>query len=366
MKTAIKKHLITTTILLLLILFGGGYSVGLFESFSNKDKDNGCIIPDPIVSYESPDGQIVDIAMSESKIFEDNNKDVKFKKHVSFDLPDGRIADVPFEESKQFWDDNRELGVKVRKYFTPVKSTLSEQLGFSVRIQPTHRTFNLNGQTGSVPFENADKFLKDNPTAKEVVAFDFDEQRGYVPPENAWLFLKANPTAIPVYYDLSGKHSITTEPIVYYIFDNEEVAVPFSGMKKLEDSLKDISYSKNLKFRNNVDTILVSLNKVNLFLKENEGKGYKPFVHKTVRSKETKLCEPIISYNIDGEKMNIPLSKAKEFENQPKNKYRNYSKTIPFEVDGKSFDIPFEEAIDFWNKNRAQGFCVKVMMVDAK
>ena len=30
-------------------------------------------MPDPIVSYESPDGKIVDIAMSESKTFEDNN-----------------------------------------------------------------------------------------------------------------------------------------------------------------------------------------------------------------------------------------------------------------------------------------------------
>jgi hypothetical protein len=196
-----------------------------------------------------------------------------------------------------------------------------------------------------------------------MIVFQFDGEMVVIPAKNAWAFLKENPTAKPFYYDLNGQFSLVYEPILFYKFKDEEVKVPLSNMNEFEEKLEGELFSKNIKFRNDIDTILVSINKLNLFIKENKDKGYKPFSVITKKTNSISL-DPIITYNIDGQIFSIPFSKSKEFENSQKNKYRNYTKSIPFVLAGKVYNISFDKAALFWVNNKTKGAKLITIMKD--
>lgn len=96
-------------------------------------------------------------------------------------------------------------------------------------INPTSRTFSLNGVIGDVPFENAEAFLKANPTAKEMVSFNLNGKIGDVPKENAWEFMKANQTAKPIFYDLTGKKPVKPSDISTFAPKRTNLVTPIKS-----------------------------------------------------------------------------------------------------------------------------------------
>ena len=65
------------------------------------------------------------------------------------------------------------------------------------------------------------------------------------------------------------------------------------------------------------------------------------------------MPDPIVSYEVNGEIVDVPMSKSTEFETN--NKGVKFKKYVSFDTPDGIIDVPPESAMKFWNDNRTKG-----------